>query len=102
MFKIKANPTFKVPVEIARSDGEAGTVTFEFRHKTTDAANDFLQRAESLKPTEWAKEIVVGWDGVEVAYSEDALSQVLQEHFAAAEAILKGYLRGLSGGKLGN
>lgn len=102
MFKIKANPTFKVPVDIARSDGETGTITFEFRHKTTDEANDFLRRAETVKPVEWAAEIIAGWEGADMEYGADSLGQLLQQHFAAAESILNGYLKGLSGGKLGN
>ncbi len=102
MFKLKANPTFKAKVEIARADGERGEVEFEFRHKTTEQVNDFLKRAESAKPAEWAKEIIAGWSGVDAEFSDESLADLLQEHFAAAEAIMSGYLRALSGGRLGN
>lgn len=102
MFKIAPNPTFEHEVKITRADGEVGSITFEFRHKTTDGMNDFLDRAGSMKPIEWAKEIIVGWKGVDKAFDEDALAELLQNHLAAAEAIFDGYLKGLSGGRLGN
>lgn len=102
MFKIASNPTFKHEVSIKRADGEVGKITFEFRHKRTDEMNDFLSRAENMKSAEWAKEIVVGWEGVDRAFDDEALAELLQNHLSAAEAIFDGYLKGLSGGRLGN
>lgn len=102
MFKIDADPTFKTKVKLCRAGGEAEEVTFEYRHKTTEEAKAFLDRAESLKPIEWAREIVCGWEGIGAAFDEEALAKLLANHFSAAEAIMSGFLKGLSGGRLGN
>jgi hypothetical protein len=102
MFEIDADPTFKERVTIAKAGGKTGEVIFEFRHKDSDELAEFLARAETVKPAEWAKEIVVGWEGVKTAFDEAALARMLKQNLSAAEAIMKGYLRGLSGGRLGN
>lgn len=102
MFALAVDPTFKSTVEIARAGGKVVPITLEFRHKDTDELDDFLARAEKVKPAEWAAEIICGWEGVDAEFSAENLALLIKRNLSAAEAIMSGYTKGLSGGKLGN
>lgn len=104
-FKLKANPTFKSVVVIPLPDGE-GKITFEFKHKGRKALKDYF---ESLGEGENAREdvdalgeLIAGWEGVDEAYSPDALATLLDSYPGAARAIFESYNRALVEGRSKN
>lgn len=104
MLRLKANPTFKAPVEIRAPGGEVFKVTFEFKHRTQDALTEFINSAEWKTKTD-AKailELSCGWDGVDGEFGEDALRELCQNYHGAASAIVKTYLAELTAARLGN
>lgn len=104
MLKVKANPTFKAPVEIPRAGEAPAKITVEFRHKTDEEVDAFWQRANEEKLSNHAAlcELIVGWEGVDTPFSPDALMQVLQNYQAAGQALIRAYFDELSGARKGN
>lgn len=79
-------------------------MVFEFRHMTKDALSELLagQSKEGGGFDGIAKSVVVGWAGVDEAFSADALDTLLQNYSAAGREIAGAYAHELSKAKLGN
>ena len=95
MFVLKPNPTFKAKVKIARPGGEAGEITFEFKHKgrkALKAFHDALVAPDNTRPEhESLLELIAGWSGVDVKFSAEALEQLLDDSPGSAVSILSTY-----------
>ena len=105
MFVLQPKPTFKQPVAIPTTDGDA-TVTFVFKHKGRKALKAFF---DSLGDGETARtdldalqELVEGWEGVDVPFDAAALDTLLDNYPSAARAIFEGYNKGLFEGRQKN
>lgn len=101
MFKLEPNPTFRATVNIPRG----GAISFEFRHKTKSQVKDYIERAQTAGDKgelPILAEVVVGWAGVDVEYSEANLGVLLENYPAAGAAILGTWARELGDAKLGN
>ena len=59
---LKAAPTFKVAVDLPLHGGETASVTFEFKHRTRDALNAWLEEIQGKPDAKVLAECVVGWD----------------------------------------
>jgi hypothetical protein len=111
MFKLQPNPTFRAKVLIHVPGEPAGVpIEFEFRHKTVTEAKALGERYQQAIAergavegnVETLDEIIVGWSGVEAEYSREVLRRLVDTFAGAGPAILKGYMEGLSGARLGN
>lgn len=104
MFRLDPAPTFDHPVSIPMPGGEAQTLGVTWTHKTRRALRDWLARvkaAEDGTEADILMEIMAGWDA-DRAFGRDALDALLQNYPAAQNALLLGYMEGLTGARLGN
>ncbi len=106
MLKITAAPTFKAKVSIPLpgDDEKPADVVIEFRHMTKAALSAFLdeQNKNGGGYDGIAKGVVIGWAGVDEAFSQDALHRLLENYSAAGREIASTYAHELSKAKLGN
>lgn len=104
MLKLKADPTFKASVPIPIPGGDAVPVEFEFKHMTKDALSAFMEKQQKGGGSfdTIAQEVVVGWSGVDEAFSKKALGVLLQNYIGAGMAIATAYATELSKAKTGN
>jgi len=61
-FSLKAAPTFKKAVELPVHGGESVSVNFEFKHRTRDELNAWLEEITAQSDAEALAGCVVGWD----------------------------------------
>lgn len=110
MFKIVANPTFTAPVKLSIPGSDVPVaVQFTFRHKGTRALNAWLAAAMQRETdADFLAEIIEGWkgvagvDGQPLAYSKEALAQLLDAYPASGREITQGYHRQLADARAGN
>lgn len=111
MFKIKQNPTFRVAVPMpvpGVAEKERPKVEVEFRHKTKAELAAYVKACAERSDVDNLAEIIVGWSGVGdgegqgLAYSRDALEQLLDQLPAAAGALAGAYFGELAAARLGN
>ena len=90
MFNLQPNPTFKarVPITIAGQEKPAH-VEIEFRHMTREGVKTFFENLGGRTDGEALADIVVGWSGVDQAFSQEALLVLLDNFPSAAAAIFK-------------
>jgi hypothetical protein len=105
MFVIQPKPTFKIKVEIPTPTGP-GVINIEFAHKGRKALAKFLEGASeegaNVQDIDALSEIVVGWDGVDQAFSKKALEDLLDAYPAAGKALFDAYLPALIEGRVKN
>lgn len=102
MLKLKANPTFKAKVGIPVPGGEAAEVEFEFKHMTRDGLNAFLEGAKDMSHEDMLNGLIVGWSGIDVPFSKEAVSDLCQNYMGAPTAIISAYGKELAAARLGN
>lgn len=110
MFKIVANPTFTATVRLSIPGSDVpGAVQITFRHKGTRALHAWLASAAKRETdTEFLGEIIENWQGVAdvdgqpLAYTPDALAQLLDAYPAAGKEIIQAYNRQLADARAGN
>lgn len=97
MLKLDPNPTFKATVPIPTPDGEVA-LELEFKHMTRKAFDDYLKtESEKKRPDEEAiSEFVVGWSGLDAAFSQEALAKFVQNYHASATRMFKAYIEKLT------
>lgn len=90
MFKLQHNPTFKarVPITVPGQDRPA-YVEMEFRHMTRDGVKEFFETLPGKDDVDAIGQIVVGWTGVDQAFSQEALAMLLNNYPSTAGAIFK-------------
>jgi hypothetical protein len=90
MFKLTANPTFTIKCNFPVPGGKSEPVELEFKHLTKTGVKEFFANAVGKEDIESIGEILVGWKGFEKDYSQEALTQLL-EQFPAAGADIIGF-----------
>lgn len=99
--KLTAKPTFLAQVQISvPGEKKLPIIDVTFRHKSKSALDDWLKRsaADNADPVESLDEVIESWKGPatdddqELAYSKDALRQLLDVFPAADDDFLKAYL----------
>jgi hypothetical protein len=90
MLKLEPNPTFKAPVPIPTPDGEV-TLELEFKHMTLKAESEKKRSDEDT-----IGEFVVGWSGIDAAFSQEALAKFVQNYHASASRMFKVYIEKLT------
>ena len=96
MFKLQPNPTFKarVPITIPGQPKPAD-VEMEFKHLSREAVKTYFEQLPGKTDAEALDEIVVGWSGVDQAYSTEALAVLLDNYPSAAASIFETFRREL-------
>jgi hypothetical protein len=103
MLKLEPNPTFKAPVVIPTPDGDM-TLEVEFKHMTRAQFDAYLKaETEKKRPDEEAIcEFVVGWSGIDAAFSTEALAKLVQNYHASATRMFRVYIEKLTQAASGN
>lgn len=93
MFQIVAQPTFAATVDVPVPGGGTLPLELVFKHKTREAALEFMQRpaAEGATDGSVLDEIVAGWSNVEEPYSPDNMTVLCGNFAGAPEVILERY-----------
>jgi len=95
MFKLQPNPTFWATIEIPLpgDGGETAPLEIEFRHMTGAAwqARVVAWGNEGTQPIDALREVVVGWRGADIEFSDEALVQLNDNYAGAMVAIAHVY-----------
>lgn len=91
MLKLQPNPTFKAPVSIGIPGEAPEKITVEFKYLTKTQVSDWYARCAGRDDVESLAEIIVGWEAVEVPYSRDALSKVLETYPGSARDFFRDF-----------
>jgi len=97
MFKLQPNPTFtaKVGISVAGQDKPV-EVEIEFKYlKRSEYQAFFSSLNGNKKDNEALAEIVVGWKGIDTAFSPESLGQLLENYPAAARDLFNAFNREL-------
>ncbi len=111
-FKVKVNPTFVGETKIHVPGEGPKPLKLVFKHKRSEAAAEFYQRAAELSldvarpiSEQYAShllEIVEGWCDVDMEFSAEAFAELLANYAFAAQAIQEAYFEELAGARRGN
>jgi len=99
MLKLQPDPTFRAKVGIPVPGGATTEIEVECKHLTKDVLEPKLKE---LTDDQFAAEVVVGWSGVDEAFSAEGLAFLLNRYSGAAREIVLAYLRELTGARSGN
>jgi hypothetical protein len=105
MFKINPNPTFKHKINIPVPGNTPVAVTFEFKHKGRDELQAYyagLAEANDRSDGDALAELICGWEGVDVPFSVENLSALVNNYPGAATALFEGYREALLEGRRKN
>ena len=98
MFKLQTNPTFtaKVPISVP-GQAKPVDVDIEFKFLTRKKVAAFFERLreEGMEDAKALSEIIVGWKGVDEAYSPEALETLLDNYPAASRDLFSAFSREL-------
>lgn len=104
LFSLTPPATFPATVDIPRPGAEPAKLSLTFRHMTKEELNVWLASGTEVKSdAEWLGAIVVGWEGVNTAFSPEALALLVSNyHQPAVEAIVAKFLSELTEVRRGN
>lgn len=90
MFKLQPNPTFKarVPVTIP-GQAKPAEIEIEFRHFSREKMREYFDSLIGKTDVESLVQIVVGWSGIDEAFSQEALEKLCDNFPSAAAAIFE-------------
>lgn len=98
MLKIKADPYFTAPVAIpVPGQKEPTVIHIKFVHMPAKAAKAYVEDAHERDDVDLLSGIVADWEGVDVPYSRETLTAVLEEYSGASLAIFRTWVRELNG-----
>ena len=84
MFKLQPNPTHFVRVALTVvGESAPGAIELEFKHLGLKARQAFFKGLEGKTDAEALAEVIVGWKGVDAAFSPENL-QALLDHYPLA------------------
>ena len=96
MFKLQSNPTFKVKVPISvAGEKRQPEIEVEFKYLNKEAVKAYFDGLPGKTDAEALAEIVVGWAGVDEAYSPEALAMLVDNYPAAAADLFGTFQREL-------
>ena len=96
MFKLQPNPTFKAKVGISIAGAaRPAEIEVEFKYLSKDAIKEYFDRLQGKTDAEALGEIIVGWSGVDEAYSATALELLVDNYPAAASDLFETFRKEL-------
>lgn len=109
MLKLNPNPTFTAPVQISVPGQDATEIIrVTFRHKTVEGLAAWYQERANKPARDALDEVIESWDGPlgadgeKVAYSREALGNLLNGYPAAASEFVRAYMRELTESRVKN
>lgn len=100
--KLNPNPTFIASLKVRQPGGAVEEIELEMRHRDSDALNELMAKAKSRPEREVVADIVVGWRGMEVEFSQSNLDTLLKNYPGLASLILGDYVVELMNARAGN
>ncbi|MBW9332452.1 hypothetical protein FEE59_02890 [Herbaspirillum sp. RU 5E] len=92
MLKLQPNPTFILPVDVpVAGEPQPTKIKVTARYHKPDELKALLDENPKMTIDEFVQANVVGWDGVEGAFSEDGLRELLRSYHGLALVIHKAY-----------
>jgi hypothetical protein len=94
MLKLTPNPTFKAKVLIPVPGDDKGTeilCTFKHMDRDTFAAYSAPDAAAKRTDAESVLGVLVGWDGIDAAFSPETVADLIRQYHGAAFAIVSAY-----------
>ena len=96
MFKLQPNPTFKTKVAISvAGEKRQPEIEVEFKYLNRERVREYFDNLQGKTDAEALAEIIVGWSGVDEAYSPEALAILLDNYPAAAADLFESFRREL-------
>jgi hypothetical protein len=94
MFKLQPNPTFKMEVKIPVHGADPQPITIVVNHMSMPdfEAHMKSEKTKAMTDLQFIGEIVKDWEGVDVAYSRDALAMLLDNYASAGRRIIERYV----------
>lgn len=92
MLKLQNDPTFKTKVGISiPGQAKPTDITVEFTYLTKKQVKDFFDHLEGKSDIDALSEIIVGWAGVDTAYSVEALAEMLDVYPSSARDLFSAF-----------
>jgi hypothetical protein len=96
MFKLQPNPTFKSKVGISIAGAlRPADIEVEFKYLSKEKVREYFDRLQGKTDAEALAEIIVGWSGVDEAYSDVALEMLVDNYPAAAADLFETFRKEL-------
>lgn len=96
MLKLQPNPTFKTKVAISvAGEKRQPEIEIEYRYLDREEVADYFANLPGKTDAESLAEIVVGWSGVDAAYSPEALATLVKKYPASAADLFEAFRREL-------
>lgn len=103
MFKLNPAPTFKAKVSIPiPGQAKPADIDVEFKHLSAAQRAEVFGNLDAKTKLEFVSELVVGWSGVDQAFSAKALEALLDNYPAATTAIIEAFNREFFGARAKN
>lgn len=103
MFKLQPKPTFKARVPITLpGETRAAEIEVEFKHLSVEQVREFFEGLVGKTDAQALGEIVVGWSGVDQAFSPEALDTLLNNFPSASGSFFDIFRRELLEGRRKN
>jgi hypothetical protein len=100
--KLKADPTFVIPVAIPLPGGKEEKIKVEFIHKTRDELKAFQEERLDSSDAKTIMKIAKNWFEVEGEFNEENITEFLRNYHGAGLAIARTYIQELMQVRLGN
>lgn len=96
MFKLTPNPTFIAAVALSLpGEAKPANVKITFKHLVRPQIKAFFEGLEGKTDAEALGEIVVGWEGFDADFSQDALTELCSNYPKAGGEIFTAFKREL-------
>lgn len=105
MLKLQPNPTFRAEVGIpVPGQAEPVKIWCVFAHMDRDEFRDFAapEASTARSDAESLQRILRGWEGVDAAFSAEAVAMLCKQYHGAAFAISSVFVNELTKARLGN
>ena len=103
MFKLQPNPTFKVKVALSvAGQSKPAEIEVEFKYLTKPEFAELFENVDGKSDLDVLGQIIVGWSGVDQAYSTEALALLLDNYIPAASELVESFVNGLRNAKQKN
>jgi hypothetical protein len=102
MLKLQPNPTFKAKVSISVAGDRNQDIDVEFKYLSKTKIKTYFEDISGKSDADALAEIIVGWSGVEVAYSAEALAELIDNYPSAAADLFEVFRKELMEGKRKN
>lgn len=103
MLKIIPDPTFTAPVKLTIPGQDVpGEVSLTFAYLSRTQLAAFIDLSKERSDAESLRALIVGWDGIDVAYDPEQLDRLLDHYPAASKEIFNAYIRLLTDSRVKN